>query len=188
MHRDKGLSCIERIIIEGHHSPCPQCPCIQIDFGELDLQFFRSPPEGVSFCPSSCIQSAFCPARVVLCLAAIPRYAASASCTYQNQSASLLWTPGLNHQRGAWPGPRGAFTLKHQFTCPIMTDWLRACYILSLSHLSTCSFTRLFISHILSLSLLLHPFCLCPWGVSFTLYMPRQLHSSPLVHRSIATD
>lgn len=55
-------------------------------------------------------------------------------------------------------------------------------YLVTLSPLHLFFYTFVHLTY----SRLLHPFCLCPWGVSFTLYMPRQLHNSPL--RAQVTD
>lgn len=155
------------------------CPRRQIDLGELYLSCLCSPLEGMSVCLSSCNHSTFCPARVVLCLAAT-----------QICSECLMYIPKtecLSHL-DTWPDPslrarldpKGTFTLRNQLTCTIMTHRPQTRCILSFSHPPTCSFTCLLSSYIPSLSLLFHPCWLCPWGVSLTFYMPRQLHSSPL--------
>lgn len=80
----------------------------------------------------------------------------------------------------AWPSPRGTWLMKHQLTCPIMTDWLQSkLYLVTFSPLHLFSYTFVYLTCFLT-SLLLHSFCHCPWGFSFTLHMPRQLHSLPL--------
>lgn len=86
---------------------------------------------------------------------------------------------------GAWPHSRGTFTLKHQLTCPIMTDWPQACCILSLSHLSTCSFTHLFTSHTLASSTLSVS---APEGFHLHSTCPDSCTVHHFMHRSMVTD
>lgn len=107
------------------------CARIHTGFGERELSFSCSPPEGASVCQASSIKFTLCPARVVLCLAAtnICRECLMYIPKTERLFALDTWPePSV----GACPAPRGSLTLKHQFTCPITTDWLLACCILSL--------------------------------------------------------
>lgn len=128
--------------------------------------------------PSIClyaVQSTICPARMLLCLAADQN---CNQCVHTKNRVPLFSGHLARTVTGRQAGSRrDLYSEASVYLCHNDTLTTSMLYLL-LSHISTYSITYLFSSHIPPLSIHHHPFW--PWGVCFTLYMPRQLHNSLL--------
>ncbi len=157
------------------------CPRILIDFVSSALSCCCSPPEGVSVCLSVCLSVVLHPVHT------LPSKSGPVFSSYPDmQRGPHVHTKNrvpLSSGHLAWTISGGLARSKRDFHSEASTylsynDRLTTSmlYLVTLSPLHLFFYTFVHLTY----SCLLHPVCLGPWGVSFTLYMPRQLHSAPL--------